>query len=146
MQDTNSPAREVAQGVLVIDDDPTIVGLIQALLRNEGYETTIATTGEEALRLDGETPDLVVAGQYVPGVTGAELAEALRCQVPRPAAADSHVSHSGGRSGQTVRRGRVRVQALRPGSAASGDQDSTAGSVGGSGTSSDAAWPWPLGE
>ena len=62
MQDTNSPAREVAQGVLVIDDDPTIVGLIQALLRNEGYETTIATTGEEALRLDGETPDLVVAG------------------------------------------------------------------------------------
>jgi DNA-binding response OmpR family regulator len=65
--------------VLVIDDDPTILELIRAILSEEGYVVDAALTGKAALA-DGNapTPAVVVLDMYLPGISGAELVEALR--------------------------------------------------------------------
>jgi CheY-like chemotaxis protein len=39
------------RGVLIVDDDPDIVGNVRVLLLIEGYEVYVATTKEEALKM-----------------------------------------------------------------------------------------------
>ena len=61
----------------VIDDERTILAHLQAILEQEGYQVTVAGSGEEALEIAGElAPDLVVLDVRMPGVdTGALCAE-----------------------------------------------------------------------
>jgi CheY-like chemotaxis protein len=78
--DGTTPGRRV----LVIDDDATIVGLIKTVLSDEGYDVAGALHGQQALRLDGPPPDLVVLDMYIPGLlSGASLADALRAKYDR---------------------------------------------------------------
>ena len=54
------------------------------MLMDLGYDVVEASSGEEALRLidDGLRPDLVVTDHLMPGMTGVELARALRARRP----------------------------------------------------------------
>ncbi len=64
---------EAAQGhsVLVVDDDPSIRGLIMAALRRDGYSFYEAPNGREALQLMREQhPDVVVLDLMMPLVSG----------------------------------------------------------------------------
>jgi DNA-binding response OmpR family regulator len=67
--------------ILVVDDEPRIVGVVRAYLEREGHEVTVAHDGEAALAaaLDAP-PDLVVLDVMLPGRTGFDVLRALRAE------------------------------------------------------------------
>lgn len=65
--------------ILVVDDEEDILELIRFHLAREGYQLTLAATGEEALKkVKRETFDLVVLDLMLPGLDGLEVAKALK--------------------------------------------------------------------
>lgn len=73
--------------VLVAEDQAMVLGALAALLDIEDDLTVVgrAATGTEALELArAERPDVVVTDIEMPGMTGLELATALRGLDPRP--------------------------------------------------------------
>jgi DNA-binding response OmpR family regulator len=65
--------------VLVVDDDPVIMRLLEVNFEMEGYRVVTATDGAEALeRIENERPDLVVCDIMMPVVNGLEVVERLR--------------------------------------------------------------------
>jgi diguanylate cyclase (GGDEF)-like protein len=69
--------------ILIVDDEPTIVELLEEHLRSEGHATSHAYSGEEALQvLDQSTPDLVILDLMLPGMDGYEVCRLMQ-QDPR---------------------------------------------------------------
>jgi CheY-like chemotaxis protein len=65
--------------VLVVDDDPQVVKLVQTNLELEGYEVITATDGEEALdAVERQRPDAVVCDLMMPGIGGFTVLRLLR--------------------------------------------------------------------
>ncbi len=65
--------------VLVVDDDPVIVRLLEVNLRLDGYDVETASRGEQALERATETePDLVLLDVMMPGLDGWETCRRLR--------------------------------------------------------------------
>ena len=65
--------------ILVVEDEPGIAFALDADLRSEGYAVTMATTGDEALRLaGGETYELILLDVMLPGKDGFEVCRELR--------------------------------------------------------------------
>jgi len=57
--------------VLIIDDDPTNVALVQFLLKTNEYEAIVARDGEEGLeKAKQEKPDLIVLDIQMPKMDG----------------------------------------------------------------------------
>jgi signal transduction histidine kinase/DNA-binding response OmpR family regulator len=60
-----------AGSVLVIDDDPVIQELMQSFLSKEGYRVTVASRGEEGLKLArGLRPDVITVDVAMPNMDG----------------------------------------------------------------------------
>jgi DNA-binding response OmpR family regulator len=71
--------------VLVIDDDPQLRTLLARLLRQEGYEPTLAADAEEALaELKTQTPDLVLLDVMMPHTDGIDLLADIRTRSTIP--------------------------------------------------------------
>ena len=72
--------------VLVVDDDPGIRTILQAVLEDAGYTVETASDGVEALeRIAARRPALVLLDLQLPLLTGQEvLAELRRLAVPVP--------------------------------------------------------------
>jgi two-component system response regulator HydG len=69
--------------VLIVDDDADMRALIDAGLREVGFETRLTASGEEALSvLAGEDFDVVVADFQMPGMSGLELCERIVASRP----------------------------------------------------------------
>jgi CheY-like chemotaxis protein len=72
--------------VLLIDDNPVQLRAREAVLRNAGFETHIATTQESALALlRGQAADdigAIITDHIMPGSSGAEFVRALRAAKP----------------------------------------------------------------
>ena len=69
--------------LLCVDDDPETLRIRKLLLESKGYSVLTATSGEGALKLLSKTHvDLVLLDYLMPGMNGAELAEAVRRQFP----------------------------------------------------------------
>jgi len=65
--------------ILVVDDTPANVKLLEALLLPQGYDVVAAESGEEALRAVADTgPDLVLLDIVMPGMDGYEVCRRLR--------------------------------------------------------------------
>jgi len=65
--------------VLVVDDETPIQRALVANLRARGYETDVAGTGEDALRLVArDAPDVVILDLGLPSMDGAEVIQGLR--------------------------------------------------------------------
>ena len=65
--------------ILVADDAPDIVRLIEMVLKAEGYRVVTGKNGEEVLRLVAtEKPDLLILDVMMPGIGGLEVCERLR--------------------------------------------------------------------
>ena len=65
--------------ILVVDDDPTLLGFLIEFLHEENFEVVSATNGNDALRLAyREHPDLVVLDVMMPGMDGWETTARLR--------------------------------------------------------------------
>ena len=65
--------------ILVVDDEPAMVGALSALLGQAGYRIVPAYDGREALaRFRAEAPDLVLLDLAMPGLDGAAVCRAIR--------------------------------------------------------------------
>ncbi len=65
--------------ILVVDDEPSILNLVAAYLRPEGYEVYTAADGPSGLQAArAYQPDLVVLDIMLPGMDGVELLTRLR--------------------------------------------------------------------
>jgi PAS domain S-box-containing protein len=68
-----------ATTVLVVEDEEVIRGLVDQVLRGEGYEVILAADGAEALeRAEEARVDVLLTDLTMPGIGGRELAERLR--------------------------------------------------------------------
>jgi two-component system, cell cycle sensor histidine kinase and response regulator CckA len=70
--------------LLVVEDQPELAQLIQHLLEPAGYTVTVLTDPQSAIAglPDGITPGLLLTDVVMPGMTGPELAAALRERYP----------------------------------------------------------------
>ena len=69
----------MALSVLVVDDDPVILRLLQVNFELEGISVATAVDGEEGLKMiQSDPPDLVISDIMMPKVNGLELLAALR--------------------------------------------------------------------
>ena len=65
--------------ILIADDEPTIVRLMEFILARQGHEMIVAVNGEEALqKIRTEQPDLVLLDIMMPRIDGYEVAQQLR--------------------------------------------------------------------
>lgn len=72
------------QRLLVVDDEPGVLGAIQRLLHDEPYEVLTASGGQSALELLQETGpvQLVISDYRMPGMTGVELLQQVMLRWP----------------------------------------------------------------
>jgi len=65
--------------VLLVDDDPVILRLLEVNFRSDGFEVSTASHGGEALeRVRELRPDAVVLDVMMPGLDGYEVAGRIR--------------------------------------------------------------------
>src|SRR5713101_5051408 len=69
----------MAETVLVVDDDPVILRLLQVNFEMDGFTVVLASDGAEALEMAKATaPDVVVSDVMMPKMNGIELVRALK--------------------------------------------------------------------
>lgn len=65
--------------ILAVDDEPTSLKMLTAVLTAEGYQVHSATGGEHALELVAKTlPDLILLDIAMPGIDGLEVCRRLK--------------------------------------------------------------------
>jgi two-component system alkaline phosphatase synthesis response regulator PhoP len=65
--------------ILIVDDEPSIITLVSAYLKPEGYEVLTASDGPTGLKMaKAYKPDLVVLDLMLPGMDGIEILTRLR--------------------------------------------------------------------
>jgi DNA-binding response OmpR family regulator len=65
--------------VLIVDDESSMVSVLQRHVSNAGYEFASATNGQEALeKMQQEVPDLVLLDLVMPGLNGFETCRRIR--------------------------------------------------------------------
>jgi len=65
--------------ILVVEDEESFSDALSYMLRREGYEVLVASTGTEALSIfDRSGADIVLLDLMLPGLSGTEVCRALR--------------------------------------------------------------------
>jgi len=65
--------------VLIVDDAPDTLEIIQKLLRFEGYDVVTSSTGEEGVKkVEEERPEVVLMDISLPGIDGTEALKRIR--------------------------------------------------------------------
>ncbi|HEX5324822.1 MAG TPA: response regulator [Capsulimonadaceae bacterium] len=65
--------------ILVVDDEPTLVRLMEFILAKQGHTMLVANNGEEALeKARGEKPDLILLDIMMPRIDGYDVARTIR--------------------------------------------------------------------
>lgn len=68
-----------AAKLLLVEDDPALLELLEYRFRNEGYNVRATPDGDEALMLASEdAPDLVILDWMIEGTSGIEVCRRLR--------------------------------------------------------------------
>jgi DNA-binding NtrC family response regulator len=64
--------------VLLVEDEPDQAAILEAVLRHEGLDVFVASSGEQALEIQHRTPaDVLVTDLNLPGMTGMDLMRRL---------------------------------------------------------------------
>jgi two-component system phosphate regulon response regulator PhoB len=75
----NSSQKSQRHSLLLVDDDPEILTLLQAKFKDQPFEIFTAIEGETALSIvRTEKPDLIVLDINLPGLSGLEICRSLR--------------------------------------------------------------------
>lgn len=70
---------EVAARIAVVEDDPTVCGVIADYFRGQAFEVTPYTDGAEAWRaVSDRMPELIIVDRMLPGLDGDELCRRVR--------------------------------------------------------------------
>jgi two-component system KDP operon response regulator KdpE len=65
--------------ILLVDDEPNIIGTVVPLLRSKGYDVVTAPSGRAAVEAhERDTPDLVVLDLGLPDMDGVDVCVAIR--------------------------------------------------------------------
>ena len=65
--------------ILIVEDEQAVARGLQYALQQEGYNVTLARTGEEGLEVASQqAPDLVILDVRLPGMDGFEVLRRLR--------------------------------------------------------------------
>jgi phosphate regulon transcriptional regulator PhoB len=65
--------------IIIVEDETDIREVIEYNLKREGYETLVASNGEEALRIIARhSPDLVILDLMLPGLDGIDVCRKLK--------------------------------------------------------------------
>jgi CheY-like chemotaxis protein len=68
------PAEALRETILLADDEPTVLGLAQTILKRNGYNVLPAQDGKKALELFQQGPvDLVLTDVVMPELSGPQL-------------------------------------------------------------------------
>ncbi|MBD0321567.1 MAG: response regulator, partial [Gemmatimonadetes bacterium] len=71
--------------ILVVDDVPDNVDILDARLSSRGYEVVTATNGQEALdRVHGEAPHLILCDVMMPVIDGFEVSRRIKSDTSLP--------------------------------------------------------------
>ncbi|SDW96176.1 two-component system, OmpR family, alkaline phosphatase synthesis response regulator PhoP [Marininema mesophilum] len=69
----------MSKKVLVVDDEPSIIKLVQFNLEKEGFQVLVAADGEAALaKIKEDQPDLLILDLMLPKVDGLEVCKQVR--------------------------------------------------------------------
>src|SRR3954466_13063021 len=70
--------------ILIVDDEEVLRDVLETVLRREGFDVLLASSGEEALNvLDGsEEVDLVILDIMLPGISGIATLRSIRVSTP----------------------------------------------------------------
>jgi DNA-binding NtrC family response regulator len=74
-----------SETVLAVDDDPSLLEVLQEMLIPQGYKVFTASSGEEALEIADSQPgkiDLLLTDVLLPGIKGQDLAKKLQVRCP----------------------------------------------------------------
>ena len=87
----NSNSSKISENratILLVDDNPANLGVLEGYLKDEGYRLLFARSGELALkRVEHTLPDLILLDVMMPGTNGFEVCEILKrserfCEIP----------------------------------------------------------------
>lgn len=75
----DDPAHARGGRILVVDDEPHIRRVLDAMLGKEGFDVVLASEGAEGLRaVASGNIDLVILDLYMPGANGLEVLAKIR--------------------------------------------------------------------
>jgi CheY-like chemotaxis protein len=82
--DRNAGRPASTPSILVVDDDPAVLRLVEHVLRRAGADVTIVDSGRAALRAiaDGAMPSLLLTAIDLPAMSGIELSARVRALRP----------------------------------------------------------------
>lgn len=67
------------QPILVVDDDPDILRVLQLLFERNGFQVRIAPNGQEAVRILRKfTPAAVILDVMMPGISGFDVCRVIK--------------------------------------------------------------------
>lgn len=74
----------MAESILIVDDEPAILTSLSKILEDEGYQITVAKSGQEALKLlSADPPDLMMLDIWMPDLDGIETLKRARELAPQ---------------------------------------------------------------
>ena len=103
----------MSKKILIVDDEPSIIVALQFLMEQNGYDTMVAFSGEEAMEaVARHRPDLILLDIMLPVVDGFEVCQRVR---ENPDWKDIRIvlRHRSGQRGQCDQRPRPRGRCLR---------------------------------
>jgi CheY-like chemotaxis protein len=69
--------------ILIVDDDDAVLATMRKTLERAGHAVTVASNGEDGLRLFRASPvDLVITDLYMPEKEGIETIQDIRAEYP----------------------------------------------------------------
>jgi len=99
----------VKKTILIVDDTPDIIKLLDFLLKKMGYSVVSALTGQQALdQIRLQIPDLVLLDFHLPDLSGVDICKALKAD---PAFMHIPVILMSASSDESVRKHQAEAQA-----------------------------------
>jgi len=72
----------VDKKILIVDDEPNIIKLVESRLKAHGYDVITASDGQEALdKARKENPDLIILDIMLPKLDGRQVCRMLRAEM-----------------------------------------------------------------
>ena len=65
--------------VFLVEDDQSIITLVEYNLKKEGFKVSVSSDGEDALKeIKNQEPDLILLDWMLPNLSGIDICKSLR--------------------------------------------------------------------